>query len=183
MLMRRPRLRTQGLYVLKYAKVKKIQRDMWTEIPVGAVLETVYYRYLNFLEDGRVIYGLTTDPPQVIIRRIRQLKADSGREQKDLVWGRYQVSKYDVKVRARHPWCNVMLDLEIIPSTKNSGIRGKFCHLRFVKHVTNSDPEFELTCFSDNQENYVDNWWSNIHGAVEHKVPEEYFRFVRNWKL
>jgi len=34
----RPRVRAGGgLYVLKYEKVQKIERDMWTEIPVGAV--------------------------------------------------------------------------------------------------------------------------------------------------
>jgi F-box protein 9 len=41
----RPRVRAAGgCYVLKYSQVKKIQRDMWTEVPVGAILESVYYR-------------------------------------------------------------------------------------------------------------------------------------------
>ena len=34
----RPRVRSGGgLYVLKYEKVQKIERDMWTEVPLGAV--------------------------------------------------------------------------------------------------------------------------------------------------
>lgn len=44
----RPRVRAAGgCYVLKYAQIKQIQRDMWTEVPVGAVLESIYYRYVN----------------------------------------------------------------------------------------------------------------------------------------
>ena len=66
MLEMRPRVRTGGgLYVLKYQKVRKIERDMWTEIPVGAILESVYYRYLYFFEDGRVMYALTHATPVV----------------------------------------------------------------------------------------------------------------------
>jgi F-box protein 9 len=41
----RPRVRASGgCYVLKYTQVKHIQRDMWTEVPVGAILENIYYR-------------------------------------------------------------------------------------------------------------------------------------------
>jgi F-box protein 9 len=41
----RPRIRAAGgCYVLKYAQIKQIQRDMWTEVPVGAILESIYYR-------------------------------------------------------------------------------------------------------------------------------------------
>ena len=66
MLELRPRVRTGGgLYVLKYQKVRKIERDMWTEIPVGAILESVYYRYMYFFEDGRVMYALTHATPVV----------------------------------------------------------------------------------------------------------------------
>ena len=66
MLESRPRVRTGGgLYVLKYQKVRKIERDMWTEIPVGAILESVYYRYMYFFEDGRVMYALTHATPAV----------------------------------------------------------------------------------------------------------------------
>jgi F-box protein 9 len=44
----RPRVRAAGgCYVLKYAQIKTIQRDMWTEVPVGAVLESIYYRYVT----------------------------------------------------------------------------------------------------------------------------------------
>ena len=51
--------------MLRYQKVRKIERDMWTEIPVGAILESVYYRYLYFFEDGRVMYALTHATPVV----------------------------------------------------------------------------------------------------------------------
>lgn len=39
MLVTRPRVRTNGVYVLETSYVKKPMRDMWTEVPMHAVLE------------------------------------------------------------------------------------------------------------------------------------------------
>lgn len=234
MLMTRPRVRTgTGFYILKYRQVKKIQRDMWTEIPVGAILETVYYRYLYFFENGRVLYALTTSSPLEMVGRIRNMIRYEGRihnynenpknthshtshththhgghndvpdeyKDKHLVWGRYEVSKYDIQVRAKHSWCNVILDLQIVhdgnhqthsqhhkmPHYPPPG--GKFCTLAMVRHRTSTTVDFDECGFGDEKKDDEDaaaNWWFRggaSHNIVEHDVPAEYFRFVRDWRL
>lgn len=42
MLVTRPRVRTNGVYVLETSYIKKPMRDMWTEVPMHAVLEVRY---------------------------------------------------------------------------------------------------------------------------------------------
>ena len=37
------------------------------KIPIGAILECTYYRYLHFHEDGTVRYSLTHKPPHEVI--------------------------------------------------------------------------------------------------------------------
>lgn len=62
MFLSRPRVRTTGVYSLKVSYVKNYARDMWTEVPVGTILEVVYYRHLRFERDGRVRYSLLHAP-------------------------------------------------------------------------------------------------------------------------
>jgi len=206
MLMTRPRVRTgTGFYILKYRKVKKIQRDMWTEIPVGAVLESVYYRYLYFFEDGRVLYALSTSSPIEMVKRIRNMIVHDGKpsgdgvphKDKQLVWGRYEVSKYEIQVRAKHSWCNVILDLKIITerdnlATKNQAHfipRGKFCTMAMMRHRTSTVVDFDEYGFGDEKKEESNDeymWWNGSSSSpyiVEHDVPSEYFRFVRDWRL
>lgn len=40
------------------------------QIPAGAILESIYYRYFYFQEDGRVLYALTSAPPYEMFRRL-----------------------------------------------------------------------------------------------------------------
>ena len=50
MLLRRPRVRTNGMYCLKKTTVKDVVRDMWSD-PLPAhmmVINTSYYRYFRF---------------------------------------------------------------------------------------------------------------------------------------
>ena len=62
MLELRPRVRAAGgCYVLKYAQIKQIQRDMFTEVPFGAVLESIYYRYVI------LNYALGTSRPRHVV--------------------------------------------------------------------------------------------------------------------
>ena len=215
MLMTRPRVRTgTGFYILKYKKVKKIQRDMWTEIPIGAILETVYYRYLYFFENGLVLYALTTASPVTMVSRIQKMikydnesnksvtkdindkkqnqdnsRDTNGGEYKDkqLVWGRYEVSKYDVQVRAKQSWCNVILDMKIIPNGYGSN-GGKFCTMALVRHRTSTEVDFDEYGFGDEKkeafgDNSYYNYWNPHPNIVEHSVPSECFQFVRDWRL
>lgn len=81
MLYSRPRVQAGGgVYVLRFGRVKKIQRDMWTNVPHGAILETVYYRYLYFEEHGHCLYALSTIPPHDMLKRFHRVLLQSSRE-------------------------------------------------------------------------------------------------------
>jgi F-box protein 9 len=164
MLEKRPRVRAGGgLYVMKYSTIKKPQRDMWTEIPHGAILETVYYRYLYFQENGTVLYALTNDPPHEMIVRFWKMMA-TAHPDKQAVWGRYQVAKHKVTVIAKQAWQVVRLEMSIQPES----IYGKFAELKFDRHTSSSDGSFD---------DY------SPPNVVEYKVPNEVFRFIKNKRL
>uniref|UniRef100_A0A7S1ZWM5 F-box domain-containing protein n=1 Tax=Trieres chinensis TaxID=1514140 RepID=A0A7S1ZWM5_TRICV len=173
MLERRPRVRTGGgLYALKYAKVKKIQRDMWTEIPVGAILESVYYRYMYFHESGRVLYNLTASPPTEVLPRFARILAGTEEERdrgSGCVWGRYEVRKRDVTVWASHPWHDVRMELRIMDDDEaKSNHCGKNCGMAFVRHASSASGDF-------------DEWTSR--DLVEYEVPSEPFRYLPDRRL
>lgn len=166
MLEQRPRVRAGGgVYVMKYTKVKPVQRDMWTEIPVGAVLEMVYYRYLYFQEDGRVLYALTSVGPHEMFRRLRKMCLhETEYTDPAAVWGTYSVQKNKVTVNARQPWQYVRLEMTIQPRYR---LHGQWGYLSFDRHMTSDRGNFED--------------WS--HDRVVFEVPEEPFRFVKDKRL
>ena len=136
------------------------------KIPVGAVLEQVYYRYLYFQEDGRVLYALTTTPPHEMFRRLLKVCLKGSRDgssDKAAVWGTYQVQKNAVSITARQEWHTIRFELTI----QNSVIDGKFGTLTLDRHLSSA-----CGCFED---------WSA--DRVEYKVPEEYFRFIKSSRL
>mmetsp|Transcript_6141 Transcript_6141/g.8939 ORF Transcript_6141/g.8939 Transcript_6141/m.8939 type:complete len:367 (+) Transcript_6141:177-1277(+) len=162
MFINRPRVRLNGVYVLKYRWVKRIQRDMWTEIPEGAILEQVYYRYLSFQENGTVFYALTAAPPYEMIPRFIKMKRFATAD-KQAVVGNYEVSKYNIKVWTSHKWSDISLELELL--AKSPGSRSNFCEMKLVRHRLSPSGNFECD------------------DVVEFDVPEKHFRFVRVWKL
>jgi F-box protein 9 len=148
--------------VLKYSQVKKIQRDMWTEVPLGAILETVYYRYLYFQEDGRVLYALSSAEPHEMFRRLLKVilnKADDPAA----VWGTFQIQKHNCTIVAKQEWHAVKFDLTILPTSRF----GRFAALTMVRHL--SSPS---SCFDD---------WSG--DRVEYEVPTESFHFIKDPRL
>ena len=176
MLELRPRVRTgSGLYVLKYTEVRKIQRDMWTEIPVGAILESVYYRYLYFFEDGRVMYALTHITPLEMIPRFRRMLVHGQKaESKDKwgVWGRYQITKDVVRVWIAQAWHEVCFQLKVIPSNKalyyDSGDRGVCTTMCLEMHMSSASGNFD----------------NDSHDLVKYEIPGHcYFRFLRDRRL
>ncbi|KAL7561917.1 hypothetical protein ACA910_022478 [Epithemia clementina (nom. ined.)] len=166
MLERRPRVRAGGgVYVMKYTKVKPIQRDMWTEVPVGAVLEMVYYRYIYFQENGSVLYALTASPPHEMFRRFLKVSLNpKSFEDPSIVLGSYQVQKTQVTVQAKQEWQHVCLELTIRPEYS---FHGRWGYLSFDRHMTSTTNNFEA--------------WSP--DRITYDVPEEPFRFVRDKRL
>ena len=132
------------------------------QIPVGAVLETIYYRYLYFQEDGRVLYALTCSSPHEMFRRFLKLCL-TREEDSAAVWGTYQVSGRQVIVRARQPWQYVKLEMTIQPIN----LHGRYGYLSFDRHVTSSCQDF--------------NPWDS--STMEFEVPDEPFRFVKERRL
>ena len=164
MLETRPRVRAAGgCYVLKYSKIKRVERDMWCEIPVGAILETVYYRYLYFHEDGRVLYALSNSPPKVMFGRILNVILNKEETDSAIVCGKFQVQKYNCMVVAKQPWHTVKFEITIVPES----IHGRFAALTIDRHLTSVSG-----CF--------DEW---PYDSVEHKVPDKQFRFIRDSRL
>mmetsp|Transcript_17453 Transcript_17453/g.43525 ORF Transcript_17453/g.43525 Transcript_17453/m.43525 type:complete len:406 (-) Transcript_17453:79-1296(-) len=164
MLETRPRVRAAGgCYVLKYSKFKPIQRDMWCEIPYGAVLETVYYRYLYFHEDGRCLYALSNSPPKAMFPRIRNVILNREEHDVSIVSGWFQVQKYNCTVIAKQQWQSVKFEISIIPES----VHGKFSELSIDRHVTSQSGDF-------------DEWSYDFH---DHKVPDKRFRFIKDARL
>ena len=165
MLLNRPRVQTGGgVYVLKYSQVKQIQRDMWTEVPLGAILETVYYRYLHFCENGTVMYALTPLGPHEMIPKLLKMK-QMGSPDKRIVIGRYEVCKTIVRVWAELEWCHILFGMNIITDAEQCLGGGRFSKLSLLKHQTSS------TDFDD------------PHDVVDFEVPSEPFRFLFDSRL
>ena len=163
MLETRPRVRAAGgCYVLKYSKIKKVERDMFCEIPIGAILETVYYRYLYFHEDGRMLYALSNRPPKVMFRRILDVILHKEESDPAIVEGWFQVQKYNCTVIAKQAWQTVKFEITIVPDS----IHGKFAALTIDRHLTSKSGSF-------------DDWYD----LVEHKVPDKQFRFIKDARL
>ncbi|VEU40734.1 unnamed protein product [Pseudo-nitzschia multistriata] len=160
----RPRVRAAGgCYVLKYSKYKKIERDMWCEIPIGAVLETVYYRYVYFHEDGRCLYALSNSPPKVMFPRILNVLLHKEETDPAIVTGTFQVQKYNCTIIAKQPWHTVKFEITIVPES----VHGRFAALTIDRHVTSVSGE-------------IDDW---SYDLVEHEVPDKRFRFMKDGRL
>ena len=153
---------------MKYSKVKKIQRDMWTEIPVGAILESVYYRYMYFREDGRVLYALTSAPPHEMLPRFVKMNLTGGKD-KNALWARYEVHRHNVTVWASHSWHDVRFELKLLSDDeKVSGVKGVFTAMSFERHVSSVSGNFDENESTD---------------LVKFTVPTKPFRFLRDWRL
>lgn len=126
-------------------------------------MEIVYYRYLYFLENGRVLYALTTSPPHEMFRRFRKVLL-SRCDDEAIVWGTYQVQKCQVVVTARQPWQYVRLELTI----QHNNLHGRYGILSFDGHTTTSSGNFD------------DKWSVD---RVIYGVPDEPFRFMRDKRL
>jgi len=142
---------------------------------VGAVLELVYYRYLYFQEDGRVLYALTAAPPHEMFPRLLR-HCLTGEPDKSAVWGRYQVQKTAVTVTAQQEWQYVQLKLTIDNTTtsaqqQHSALHGRNGILTLEEHYTSKSG------------NFSDGGRQQQSDRISYDVPEEPFRFVKDKRL
>jgi F-box protein 9 len=133
-----------------------------SQIPVGAILETVYYRYLYFQEDGRVLYALSSTPPHVMFKRLLKVCLHKT-EDPTAVWGTFQIQKNACTVTARQSWHEVRFELTI----QANSTYGRFGTLVLDRHLSSPSGTF-------------DEWSSDL---VEYKVPTEQFHFVKDARL
>jgi F-box protein 9 len=117
---------------------------------------TVYYRYLYFQENGTVLYALTNDAPHEMIRRFSKMMITKIPD-KAAVWGHYQVRKNIVTVTAQQQWQVVRLELSIQPTGRA---------LAFDRHLSTLNGDFD-----------------DYRNVVEHKVPNEFFRYLKDHRL
>ena len=140
---------------------------MWTELPHGVILETTYYRYLDFYEDGRVLYALTVKPPYEMIPRFLKVKS-TGQLESPAVFGTYQIQKDIVTISIQHPWHHVRIVLRVMKDGV-PGAFGRFWSLEFVTHLSSASGNF-------------DEYWSR--DLVEYDIPpNKDFLFLRDWRL
>jgi F-box protein 9 len=125
-------------------------------------LETVYYRYLYFQEDGRVLYTLSITPPHEMFRKLLKVCLNK-KEDPKTVWGTYEVQKDSLTIVARQQWHTVKFVLTI----ESDKMSGRFGLLTMQKHQSSPSG-----CFNE---------WSN--DLVEYQVPVGSFRFVKNKRL
>ena len=139
-----------------------LTRTFSLQIPVGAILETVYYRYLYFQEDGRVLYALSSTPPHVMFKRFLKVCLKKT-EDPTAVWGTFQIQKNACTVTARQSWHQVRFELTI----QANSTYGRFGTLELDRHLSSPSGTF-------------DEWSRDL---VQYKVPTEQFHFVKDARL
>ena len=124
----------------------------------------VYYRYLYFAEDGRVLYALTPSPPHEMFPRLRRVCL-TGQPDAAAVWGTYSVQKTSVTVTAKQEWQYVQLTLTIDLANR---MHGRYGCLSFDQHISSATGDFS------------DDWRSD---RIIYDVPGEPFRFVKDKRI
>lgn len=150
------------------------------QIPAGAVLETVYYRYLYFTEDGRVLYALTPTPPPEMFPRLRRVCL-TRQNDAAAVWGTYRVHKARVTVTARQEWQHVQLTLRVVDASSaaaqdhHARPHGRCGCLSFDRHVSSASGNFGGGGGDDCDRRASD--------RIVYEVPAEPFRFIKDKRL
>lgn len=121
----------------------------------------VYYRYLYFQEDGRVLYALTPTPPHEMFPRFRRVCLHRTTD-RSAVWGTYTVQRTQVTVEAQQEWQHVKLELTI---DLENVMHGRYGCLTFDQHWTSVSGSFDE------------------YDRRSYEVPEESFRFVKDKRL
>eukprot|EP00753_Platysulcus_tardus_P018307 PLAT6819.3.p1 GENE.PLAT6819.3~~PLAT6819.3.p1 ORF type:complete len:547 (+),score=195.42 PLAT6819.3:49-1641(+) len=108
--LRFPRVRLDGMYVVRSTYVRQGIRNMWSDSE-WAVLQVVYFRYFVFLPAGRLLYSCVPDLPAKAARALKR-GADAASVHK----GRYGVDGSTVLVRVRQEEVIVNFEMELYNS-------------------------------------------------------------------
>lgn len=127
------------------------------------MLESIYYRYFYFQEDGRVLYALTSAHPHEMFKRLLKLVLHKDAVDKAAVWGRFVVQHRKCTIIAKQEHTSVRFDLTIEVESSF----GRFAALTMDSHYSSKSANFEK--------------WS--HDRVEYTVPSEISRFIKDPRL
>lgn len=121
----RPRVRTNGFYMMRKAKIRNPQLDMWTKAKPGEILEIVYFRYFQFdvPSPGKVLYSLVHVGPE-------EAKSILKPGNKQAFEGTYVVQRNEVFVEVYTSYARVIFELEL--ETGWGG--GHFSKMRLTGH-------------------------------------------------
>ncbi|KAI0565635.1 F-box-like protein [Gracilaria domingensis] len=142
----RPRLRTNGLFVLKHQFTKTASRFAASE-PQAPVFLVTYHRFLRFYSSGTVV-GLTTpEPPHLAYRRVRDPRGrgiSCDKEETRPVVGTYTFdeSRREVSVvlPIQHPKFPQMRGGDnVMEFTVTSTVDGAFDRLHLINHFAVMD--------------------------------------------
>lgn len=148
MWLRRPRVRTNGFYVMATEVLKSTTRDMFAQSDplAGSILTTRTFRYFRFFADGSVLYALTHHPPERMVKLLashppRGASAAAARAARNLQEGReappqvikgtYSIEKRSVFAAVRSHYNIVNFHLEV-----SHGRRGHFVRLAIIQHFS-----------------------------------------------
>lgn len=130
MLIFRPRLRTNGFYCLRTLFTRAPCHDnFWEEKKVQSV-ECKFYRYMRFLENGKMLYSLEVVEPELLAKH---LKRGVGMPKK-IFEGTYSVCRREVCVEVEMHYAMVYFKLQIMNS--EDGFEGSFNTLRILEHAS-----------------------------------------------
>jgi hypothetical protein len=124
MFVNRPRVRANGVYVLRFSSIKRPVRDMWTTLEADDfILEVCYYRCYCFDENGTVRYAtLYTKATADCVRRFQfpdQASGTSLAANTGISHGNYSVNaKGEVRMTVQLPHVVVNFGLKLDKETR-----------------------------------------------------------------
>lgn len=139
----RPRVRTNGFYVMAREWVNPVTHDMNSTLdPRQNALTSQSFRYFRFFTDGTVAYCLTHSPPDQMSKVLAKRPGRGpqpppprvvreGKEKPDVFRGTYSLHQNKVFVAVKSHYNVVNFNMDI-----NHGRQGHFCRLQILNHFS-----------------------------------------------
>eukprot|EP01026_Neomeris_dumetosa_P028858 TRINITY_DN2337_c0_g1_i5.p1 TRINITY_DN2337_c0_g1~~TRINITY_DN2337_c0_g1_i5.p1 ORF type:complete len:305 (+),score=30.97 TRINITY_DN2337_c0_g1_i5:162-1076(+) len=97
MFMERPHVRFEGIYVARNTYIRRGQIEFHVRNPVHLV---VYYRYIRFFPDGRLLYRTSPFPPNKMAQTMLRYPKTHIKNHDTLMAGRYRLTGSKLQVAA-----------------------------------------------------------------------------------
>eukprot|EP01025_Chloroclados_australasicus_P037007 TRINITY_DN3769_c0_g1_i2.p2 TRINITY_DN3769_c0_g1~~TRINITY_DN3769_c0_g1_i2.p2 ORF type:complete len:309 (+),score=24.51 TRINITY_DN3769_c0_g1_i2:233-1159(+) len=155
MYIERPHVRFEGVYVARNTYIRRGQVEFHVHNPVHLV---VYFRYIRFFPDGRVIYRTSPNPPDKVAKTMLHYPNLPLKKHDTLMVGRYRLKgnrlqvaalyahsqrselRMELRIRSTIPGANNRID--IVSITTYDGLDGSRANL--LGDVEDEDDEGEV---------------------------------------